>query len=109
LQGLEINGKRKNFPAMIALRPSVLRLARVRAAGSVQTEAAEAFLELRHLAAAVYQAMLAGPGRVGFGVDLEAQYIAFGAVGRAGLELAAVGHYDGDRVVFRMDIFFHRL
>src|SRR3546814_15807104 len=53
------------------------------------------------------QAMLAGPGRVRLGVDVQAHGDARLAVGRAGLVLAPVGHHDGDLVIVGVDVFLH--
>src|SRR3546814_5158290 len=51
--------------------------------------------------------MLAGPGRVRLGVDVQAHGDARLAVGRAGLVLAPVGHHDGDLVIVGVDVFLH--
>src|SRR3546814_651271 len=51
--------------------------------------------------------MLAGPGRVRLRVDVQTHAGARLAVGGAGLELATVGHHDGDLVVVGMDVFLH--
>src|SRR3546814_10045121 len=51
--------------------------------------------------------MLAGPGRVRLGVDVQAHGDARLAVGRAGLVLAPVGHQDGDLVIVGVDVFLH--
>src|SRR5262249_14781748 len=72
-----------------------------------QADALKPLLELGELAAGVDEAVDAGPGRVRFGVDVEAQRVARLAHGRAGLEAAAVGHYHGDLVVIRMDALLH--
>src|SRR5690349_317929 len=73
-------------------------------------EALVALLELRQAAAAVKQRLLAaGPGRMRGRVDVEAQRVAFGTPGRAGLVFSAVGHDDLDRMVVGMGIGFHRV
>jgi hypothetical protein len=75
----------------------------------LQAEALEALVEARKLAAAVDEALLAaGPGRVGFRIDLEAQRVAGLAVGRPRLLGRAVGHDDRDLVIVRMNAVFHR-
>src|SRR5215472_11329086 len=68
----------------------------------------EALLELGELAAAVHQAMNAGPGRMRLGIDLEIERVAGLAPGRARLEGRSVGHHDVDLMVFGMDLLFHR-
>src|SRR5260221_12128086 len=72
-------------------------------------ETMEAPVEAGALAAGVEQALLAArPGRVRFRVDVEAQRVAFLAVGRPRLVRGPIGHQDGDLVVVRMDAVFHR-
>src|SRR5207344_3584355 len=56
-------------------------------------------VELRDLPAAVDDAVLAGPCRMRLGIDVQPQRVALLAVARAGLELGAVGHDDGDFVI----------
>src|SRR5579863_7980549 len=72
-------------------------------------EALEAPVEAGELTAGVKQALLAaGPGRMRFRVDFEAQRVAGLAVGRARRVGAAVGHHDGDLVIIRVNAFLHR-
>src|SRR5690606_38929451 len=73
----------------------------------LQAEAAEALVELRNLPAAIDQTMLAGPGRMGLGVDVQAHGLTRLAVGRARLVLGPVGHHDGDLVIIGVDVFLH--
>src|SRR5437879_5842577 len=72
-------------------------------------EALEAPVEAGELTAGVEQALLAaGPGRMRFRVDFEAQRVAGLAVGRARRIGAAVGHNDGDLVIIRVNAVLHR-
>src|SRR5690349_4022826 len=72
-------------------------------------EALEAPVEAGEVAAGIEQALLAaGPGRVRFRVNFEAQRVAGLAIGRAGLIAGAVGHHDGDVVIIRVNAFLHR-
>src|SRR5689334_10341346 len=74
-----------------------------------RAEILEPAVEARELSAGVEQTMLAaGPGRVRFRVDFEAQRVAFLAVGRAGLIDRPVGHNDRDLVIIRVNALFHR-
>ncbi len=57
--------------------------------------------------AAVHQAVHAGPGGVGGGIDVQLQGVARLAPGGACLESATAGHDDGDLVVIRADVRFH--
>src|SRR5579875_569102 len=73
-------------------------------------EAAEALVEAGELAAGIDQPLLsAGPGRMRFRIDLQAQGVAGLAVGRARLVGSAVGHDDRDLVIIGVDAFLHRL
>src|SRR5436190_6802601 len=75
----------------------------------LRAEILEAAIEAGELSAGVEQAVLAaGPGRVRFRVDIEAQRVAFLAIGRAGLVARPVGHHDRDLVVIRVNAFLHR-
>src|SRR3546814_15228285 len=74
-----------------------------------ELQAAEALVEARHLAAAVDDAVLAGPRRVRLRVNLETDHRALLAVGRASGVLAAIGHDDLDLVVIGMDVGLHRV
>src|SRR5215468_11791431 len=68
----------------------------------LQAKPLEPLVEARELAACIEQAMLpAGPGRVRFRIDVEAQRVARFAVGRTRLIGAAIGHHDGDLVIVR--------
>src|SRR5579862_1397223 len=72
-------------------------------------EAAETLVEARELAAGVEQALLAaGPGRVRFRIDLQAQRVAGLAVGRARQIARPVGHDDRNLVVIGVNFFLHR-
>ena len=73
----------------------------------LQPEALETPFEFGQLATGIDQAVDAGPGGMGLGVDIQAQGIAFAAVGGARFEFAAVGQHHGDLVVVGMDVFFH--
>ena len=73
----------------------------------LQPEALETPFEFGQLTTGIDQAMDAGPGGMGLGVDIQAQGIAFAAVGGARFEFAAVGQHHGDLVVVGMDVFFH--
>src|SRR6185437_4425513 len=73
-----------------------------------RAEAREALVEARELTAGIEETLLpAGPGRVRLGVDVEAQRVAFLAIGRARLVAAAVGHHDGDLVIIGVNLFLH--
>src|SRR5262249_53154480 len=74
----------------------------------LEAEPSELLLETRKPAAAVDQLLLtAGPGRVGLGVDVEAQRVTRLAAGRAGGELGTIGHDDLDGVVLGMGVGLH--
>lgn len=47
------------------------------------------------------------PGRVGFGINVEAHYIAGLAPGGAGFVFGAIGHHHGDVMIVGVDVFFH--
>src|SRR6185437_8267234 len=73
-----------------------------------RADAREALVEARELTAGIEETLLpAGPGRVRLGVDVEAQRVAFLAIGRARLVAAAVGHHDGDLVIIGVNLFLH--
>src|SRR5579863_8538225 len=75
----------------------------------LRAEAAKTLVEARELAAGVEQALLAaGPGRVRFRIDLQAQRVAGLAVGRARLVAGPVGHDDRNFVVIGVNLFLHR-
>src|SRR5262245_2538230 len=74
----------------------------------VLEEAGKLLLEPGQPAAAVEQLLVtAGPGRMGFRVDVEMEDVALLAPGCAGRELAAIGHFDRNGVVFGMGILLH--
>src|SRR5580698_7060946 len=71
-------------------------------------EAREFLLEPRHAAAAIEHLLgAAGPGRMRLGVDIEVQLVARLAPGRARLVLGAIGHYDCNHMIFRVNLGFH--
>jgi hypothetical protein len=81
----------------------------LREPSALRAEAAEALVEAGKLAAGVEQALLpTGPRRMRFRINVEAQRVAFLAVGRAPLVLGAICHLDGDLVVVGVDFVFHR-
>ncbi len=73
----------------------------------LDAEVGEALVEARHLAAAVDDPVLTGPGRMGLRIDLEPQNVTRVAPGRLGLVFGAVGHHDSDFVIIGMDISLH--
>lgn len=74
----------------------------------LERKPAETLIEARDLAARVeHLAAATGPGRVARRIDFERHHIAFLAPGRARLELGAVGHLDGDRVIIGVNTAFH--
>jgi len=76
--------------------------------GLFDAETFETFVELGNLTSTVNQvAALTGPGRVGFGINVQFQHVAFAAISRARFELRAIRHLDGNGVVFRVNFFFH--
>src|SRR5436853_7873338 len=75
----------------------------------LRAEILEAAIEAGELSAGIEQAVLAaGPGRVRFRVDIEAQRVAFLAVGRARLVARPIGHHDRDLVIIRVNAILHR-
>src|SRR5579862_1677935 len=79
------------------------------AGSGFRAEAAEPPVEPGELAAGVEQALLAaGPRRMRFRIDLQAQGVAGFAVGRARRIAAAIGHHDRDLVVVGVNFFLHR-
>ena len=91
---------KRNFRAQ-ALRAGAL--------GSLflDAEAGELLVELRHLPTRINDPVLAGPGRMRLGIDVQPQRVTFRPVAGARLELRAVGHYDRDLVIFGVDAGFH--
>ena len=76
--------------------------------GLFDAETFETFVELGNLTSTVNQvAALTGPGRVGFGVNVKFQHVAFAAISRARFELRAICHFDSNGVVFGVNFFFH--
>src|SRR5690349_6082737 len=79
------------------------------AASALDTKPLKALVEAGQLSTAIDQPLLAaGPGRMGFRVDIEPQGVSRFAVGRARLVRAAVRHHDGYFVIFGVNSFFHR-
>src|SRR2546425_116437 len=71
-------------------------------------EARKLFLEPRHAAAAIEQLLgAADPGRVRLGIDIEVQLVACLAPGRARLVFGAIGHYDRNHMISRVNFGFH--
>src|SRR6267143_3132437 len=71
-------------------------------------EARELLLEPRHTPATIEQLLgAADPGRVRLGVDIEVQFVAGLAPGRARLVFGAIGHHDRNHMIFRMNFGFH--
>src|SRR4029079_2261796 len=65
-------------------------------------------LEARQTAATIHQLLIAaGPGRVRLRIDVEMQGVTLLSPGAPGAELGAVGHFDGDRVIFGMRVGLH--
>src|SRR5947208_14571380 len=76
---------------------------------ALRAEILEAAVEASELPTGVEQPLLAaGPGRVRFRVDLEAQRVALLAVGRAGLVARPIRHQDCDLVIIRVNAVLHR-
>src|SRR5437762_7595752 len=76
---------------------------------ALRAEILEAAVEASELPTGVEQPLLAaGPGLVRFRVDLQAQRVAFLAVGRAGLVARAIGHHDCDLVIIRVNAVLDR-
>ena len=73
----------------------------------LETEIAEAVFEFGDLAFVLEARGAAGPCRVRGRVNIEVHGVAFFAPSGLGLELGSIGHFDGDHVIFWMDIFFH--
>src|ERR1700733_7338650 len=74
----------------------------------LETEALEALVEARQLATGVENtAGAAGPRRMGPRVDVEANRVAFLAVGATGLEAAPIGQHHVNGVIVGMDFFLH--
>lgn len=71
------------------------------------SEASKALVELGDLAPGVDHALHAGPGRVGFRVDVETQYVASLTHAGAGRIFRSVCHDDSDLVVVGVDTGFH--
>src|SRR6185369_9395889 len=71
-------------------------------------EARKLLLEARHAPATVQDLLgAAGPGRMRLGIDVEVQLVAFLAPGGTGAVLGAVGHYDRNRMIIRVNFGFH--
>src|ERR1700761_3296361 len=71
-------------------------------------EARKLLLETRNATAAIHQLLgAAGPGGMRLGVDIQVQLVAFLAPGGARLVLGAVGHYDRNRMIIRVNFRFH--
>src|SRR5580692_12653808 len=80
-----------------------------RATSALDPKSLKSLVEAGQLSTAVDQPLLsAGPGRMRFRVDVEAQCVSRLAVGRARLVRGAVRHYDGNFVIFGVNCFFHR-
>src|SRR5262245_35265687 len=75
------------------------------AAAKALEHAFKFLLEAGQPATAVDQvAVAAGPGRMGFGVDVEGKGVAFLAIGGVGLKLGAVRHRNLDPMIVRVKI-----
>ncbi len=85
-------------PRLTAQRPSALL---------TRTNAGEALVKLRNLAARINDALLTGPGRVRLRVNVQANGIAWLAVAGTALVLGPVGHDDVDLMITGMDIGLH--
>lgn len=81
----------------------------VRKSAFAGADASESLVELRNLTARVDHALHAGPGRMGFRVDIEAQGFAGFAHAGPGFEFRTIGHDDVDLVIVRMNVRFHRV
>src|SRR5947208_15235990 len=69
----------------------------------LDSETGKSLVEFRHLTTAIDDPMLAGPGRVRLRVDIQTQRVAGLAVAGPGRERSAVGHHDGNLVIFGVD------
>ena len=72
-----------------------------------EAQVLEPFSELGQLAATINQAVDAGPGGMGLGIDIQFQDVAGRPPGGPGRIGATIGHLDGDFVIIGMYVFFH--